>query len=86
VHFRERGFIAEQEHPLMGRFLTPNLPWHFARHPDLDAEVPPAPLLGADNRRYLPALPSATSGLLAAVDRCRDDAIARSEAGQIALK
>jgi crotonobetainyl-CoA:carnitine CoA-transferase CaiB-like acyl-CoA transferase len=48
---RARGMLFEQEHPVLGRVVLPNVPFRFS-----DADVTPrtpAPLLGQHNRGIL---------------------------------
>jgi crotonobetainyl-CoA:carnitine CoA-transferase CaiB-like acyl-CoA transferase len=67
--FQARGALMVQESALEPGRMVPNLPWHFAGHPELDRTVPPAPMLGQDNRAVLEELTSATPDQIAAIER-----------------
>lgn len=63
-HFRARGAMAPQDYALEPGRIVPNLPWHFAAHPELDHSVPPPPRLGQHNEQILSGLRGATKALI----------------------
>jgi crotonobetainyl-CoA:carnitine CoA-transferase CaiB-like acyl-CoA transferase len=80
-HFRARGAMAAQDSEFDPGLIVPNLPWHFARMPENDPAVPPAPKLGEHNAAVLSRLTDATPDLIAELDRLAAEAAIFPTAG-----
>jgi crotonobetainyl-CoA:carnitine CoA-transferase CaiB-like acyl-CoA transferase len=79
---RARGMVFEQEHPVLGRILMPNVPFKFS---DVDVTPhTPAPLMGQHNREILGELLEYAPAQIAELER--DGVLYAEEAvGRLAL-